>query len=758
MDRKIVKYNPAFLSDQDLIDGFVVRLTEYELITEIVRENTTESNQHVLIIGPRGSGKTTLVRRVAAEIRRDAKLKEQWFPVIFGEESYMVSTPGEFWLEAIFHLRTKDKKWKKLYEELKEESNEDHLRERALAQLLDFADAQGKRLMLVVENLHQLLGGQISDEDAWVLRKTLLHESRIMLLGTSVGPFWTGQFEEVENEGKAMFELFKKIELEPLTDAQCKTLWESITGNESKDNRIRPINILTGGNPRLVMIISKFGAGLSFNNLMEDLLKLVDENTEYFKSHLDNLSVQERKVYLSLAEIWDPATAKQVSEQARLAVNTTSTILGRLEDRGAVTVVGQEGRKKFYQISERMYNIYYLMRRRGGVSGRVKAAVRFIASFYDSKGIVKILKVIASEACHIESPTREMHCSAFNELFLRITDAQLRERIISEIPADFLVLPELQNISHELGLPGMEVDTECRKLTRRASELFIDGIKSSDTEKLKEAMKIVQDVRRKAPEEKRVIGFAALIEDELENAIEANSLYEEYLKYTPEDEFILYRYGCLLNEKLGQFEKAEKMFLKLIDINSQSTQAYAELADVYFKTSSFHKAKQACDKLIELSPEESSGYIMRGFIHARTTKNKEAIKDFRKGIEIDRDDIDIHNYLAFTLLFDGQYDAAIKEIMSILDDIDHVKKNIDDITDLFVILASEGFAEKALDVLKKPESKKFLEPLIVGLKLYLGEDVKVAEEIKEVAKDVVKRIEEAKAEEKPAKKKKNKNS
>ena len=39
-----------------------------------------------------------------------------------------------------------------------------------------------------------------------------------------------------------------------------------------------------------------------------------------------------------------------------------------------------------------------------------------------------------------------------------------------------------------------------------------------------------------------------------------------------------------------------------------------------------------------------------------------------------------------------------------------------------------------------------MEPLIVGLQLYLGEDVKSAVEIVEVGKDVVKRIEKKKKE------------
>ena len=62
----LMKYNPGFLPDRALIDSFCVRLVELESLLETLRETKGDSNVHRLVIGPRGSGKTTLVLRVAA--------------------------------------------------------------------------------------------------------------------------------------------------------------------------------------------------------------------------------------------------------------------------------------------------------------------------------------------------------------------------------------------------------------------------------------------------------------------------------------------------------------------------------------------------------------------------------------------------------------------------------------------------------------------------------------------------------------------
>ncbi|NQT86498.1 ATP-binding protein, partial [bacterium] len=295
MSTPVNKYNPSFLSDDELADRFVVRHADLKLVVDTVRENTTRSNQHVLVVGPRGIGKTMLVQRVAAAVRSDPDLSERWYPLSYAEESYEVLTPGEFWLEALFHLgqQTGDGRWHAIYDDLKKnELDEARLRQRALGHLMEFAEAQGKRILLLVENACQLFTQQIDKDDAWVIRDTLQNEPRIMLLASAVS-----RFEDIESEGRAMYDLFRVQELAPLDTAECTTVWNAITGQDAEPRRIRPIEILTGGNPRLLVVISSFAANRSLRNLMENLVQLVDDHTDYFKSHLDVLPPHERKVF-----------------------------------------------------------------------------------------------------------------------------------------------------------------------------------------------------------------------------------------------------------------------------------------------------------------------------------------------------------------------------------------------------------------------------------------------------------------------------
>ena len=65
------KYNPGFLTDDELVASYCVRTTEFELLVEVLRECTGRSNPHQIVIGPRGSGKTSLLLRVVAEVGRE---------------------------------------------------------------------------------------------------------------------------------------------------------------------------------------------------------------------------------------------------------------------------------------------------------------------------------------------------------------------------------------------------------------------------------------------------------------------------------------------------------------------------------------------------------------------------------------------------------------------------------------------------------------------------------------------------------------
>ena len=255
-----MKSNPGFLTDDELTTLFCVRTGEFESIIEMLRECDKNSNPHRLVIGPRGSGKTSLLLRVAVEIRRNPELSCSIFPLIFSEESYGVTTAGEFWLEALYRLTEQaprlegEDDLRLTFQELQEIRDDRTLGKRCLGHLLDFSNQHKKRLVLIAENLNMMFRDMTDPEAGWQLRQTLQTEPRIILLASA-----TSRFEEIDKPDRAFYDLFVCRTLRPLDTEECAILWENVSGQHRLPKAMRGLRILTGGSPRLLSIVARFG-------------------------------------------------------------------------------------------------------------------------------------------------------------------------------------------------------------------------------------------------------------------------------------------------------------------------------------------------------------------------------------------------------------------------------------------------------------------------------------------------------------------
>lgn len=381
----IRKFNPGLLqSDDEIRRQFVVRHHELGLLLDDLRGNIgSPSCQHILLVGPRGRGKTMLLARVAAELRGNEDLAASLLPVRFMEESQEVFSLTDFWLETMFHLANEiDEHDPGLARELRdtrdalaprwrEQITEAHAR----AAVLGAADRLGKQLVLIVENLQSLFR-DAHDDFGWQLREVLQTEPRIILLASA-----TSRFRELDDASEPFFEMFRIVGLEPLDTEECGQLWEVVSGKPASRRDVRPIQILTGGNPRLLVIVAEFARHRSLRRLMSELVTMIDEHTEYFRGHLEVLPRTERRVYLAVVDLWAPSSASKIAARARVDIRVASTMLGRLAERRAVTRQGR-GRKRLYAASEPLYSMYYKLRRERDEAAVVENLIRFMVACY----------------------------------------------------------------------------------------------------------------------------------------------------------------------------------------------------------------------------------------------------------------------------------------------------------------------------------------------------------------------------------------
>ena len=379
------KFNPGVLqSDEEVVAQFVVRQREFGILMDVLRGNIASSPcQHMLVVAPRGRGKTMMLARVAAELRSNEVLRREFLPVRFMEESYEVFDLADFWLDVLLYLAPEvachdaeaADQLRQAHAEFSRRPPGAEVEESARTVALETARRLGRKLVLMVENC-QALFDDVDDRFGWGLRKTLQTEPNVMFLGTA-----TVRMAALTDVEAPFYEFFRTLLLAPLPLGECRVLWEAVSGETRSEREIRPLQILTGGDPRLLVIVAGLSRHRSLRELLQELVALIDDHTEYFRSHLDHLSKTERRVYVALIDLWRPSTTAEIAARARQDVRATSSLLGRLVKRGAISYEGK-GQKRLYQATQPLYSIYYKLRRQRDEAAVVQWLVHWMVACF----------------------------------------------------------------------------------------------------------------------------------------------------------------------------------------------------------------------------------------------------------------------------------------------------------------------------------------------------------------------------------------
>ena len=94
-------YNPQRQSAEVTKALFIVRQKQFNsLLGSITAEKKDSRPQHYLIIGQRGMGKTTLLKRIEVELHEEP-YRKRFIPLLFPEEQKNVKNLATFWLNCL---------------------------------------------------------------------------------------------------------------------------------------------------------------------------------------------------------------------------------------------------------------------------------------------------------------------------------------------------------------------------------------------------------------------------------------------------------------------------------------------------------------------------------------------------------------------------------------------------------------------------------------------------------------------------------
>jgi tetratricopeptide (TPR) repeat protein len=390
------KYLVESMPVEELRRTFAARThTLKYLLDELRGQAASRTLKSYFIYGPRGSGKTTVVRMLCLSINEDPTLRAAWLPVVLPEEVHGVASLRDL-LAAI--LRTLSEagaacapEW---HQRVEAERDDRASRDLAIQAVREIARQESRRLIVIVENLDNVFRraperGLDRQERATLRRLLMENDPCLMLVGTGVR-----MFPELERYDEALFQYFLPVRLERLDDEQvrdilfCRAEFDGnahfATQYHANLESIKPLTRLTGGNPRLILYLYEIITVGNIASVVEALRSLVDSLTPLFKDIIEHqMTRQQAKVMDALMRAGGTAKPSDLVKPTRLTLNAVTSQLVRLRETQVLEVHGGgKGRAAYYSVPDQIFCTWYQIRYLRPHQRRIEFFIEFLRLWF----------------------------------------------------------------------------------------------------------------------------------------------------------------------------------------------------------------------------------------------------------------------------------------------------------------------------------------------------------------------------------------
>jgi tetratricopeptide (TPR) repeat protein len=368
------------------------------ILSAVAEQEEHETVQHYLLLGPRGIGKTSILLTVRDRVRESATLSAGWYCVQLREEEYFIRTLRDL-LELVLRALAEEEDLPdaaEVAERVHQEKREERSLAVAVEGLRSLAATRGRRILLLIDNFDRLFPATAAgrrktrpaENEFRAFRKLLSKESFLMVVGASVR-----LFEEIAAYDQAFFNFFTPVEIPNLSEDEicellrkCAELEKNtafLEQFEALRDKVRAITYLTGGNPRLVVMLYDVLRQREMTPVVEALRETVGGLTPLLKHVLDDMPRQQSKTLDALVRLRGVAPPNEIASMARLPLNVVTAQLGRLKEGRFVVVEGEgKGRPATYRVSDPMFHTWYQMRYLRPAGRRIELFVEFIRAWF----------------------------------------------------------------------------------------------------------------------------------------------------------------------------------------------------------------------------------------------------------------------------------------------------------------------------------------------------------------------------------------
>ena len=543
-------YNPGNLTKPELVNSYVVRLKEFNSIFEAIKDDPMKNpSQHYIIQGIRGSGKTTLLLRIYYALKDEEKLNQWLIPLISNEEQYSIRKLYKFWENIAIYLETEHNEFLGLYDEMQKFIEIENYEEKCYELLIEFLHNKKKKIVLLVDNFGPMLE-KFSKSEHQRFREVLITNTDIKIIGASATVL-----EITYDYSKPFFDFFKIIDLNGLTQKETITLLlkldednkEGTTKKIVKEQpgRIEALRRLTNGVPRTIVLLFEIFRDNQYGNSFKDLEFVLDRVTPLYKHRMDDLSAQQQEITDVIAMNWDAIGVKEIVKKTRMESKHVSSQLKQLEKNNIIIKKTTSTKNNLYQLKERFFNIWYLMRHgRKKDKRRVGFLVRFLEIWCDNEELIKRTKFYLEKIK--QGKLYDKYVYYMSETYAQLVSSPVLQHELLQVTKKYLTSIE-SNFLSELSKSDIEIAEEVEKYYNKGE--------------YDRALQKLTDIKSKTGIDHKAT--AIIYQFGLKDQKEAEKYYLMAIKKGNVD--AMYNLALSYHREHKDFNKVEKYYLMAID-------------------------------------------------------------------------------------------------------------------------------------------------------------------------------------------------
>jgi len=364
-----------------------------DLIGKLARQAGKKGCQSFLFIGRRGIGKTHFLTLIEHAVKTKKNLMKSYTVLRFPEENNRILSFADLaiGMAELLAEGLDDREWREFYASTAKLEKDEEIVDTIVPRLRRYQVQSGKRLLVLIENLDVLLTEQIKHEqDIHHLRAFLMDSPCAVLIGTS--PVY---FPGLYDNKSPLYDFFDIQVLEDLTEEETlgvirKNLeWEKredlLKNFDALTPKIQALHTMTGGNPRLVMMLYELVVHDNLSDVKMQLQKLLDQISPFYQDRLKDLAPQERALLETLALMRSaPRTPANIAKQLRKTPQQISSLLQRMTKAGYLTASDnpQDKRSRIYRIKEGFFDLWLVMSESRAYRKRLGFLVEFFEVYY----------------------------------------------------------------------------------------------------------------------------------------------------------------------------------------------------------------------------------------------------------------------------------------------------------------------------------------------------------------------------------------